>query len=375
MNVPNKVRLLISFLFLFVTTSCAKDEEMEKVEAIIPIDEITDETNENTIKCSFEKYMSLQPVGKYSAQGSACYGDYFIQGYNYNGYMTIYDLKNKKCLGSIDVPAPTPTSKTHSNTLNFGSQRYHSDDYFPLLYVSSGYATEDVSHIYVYRLSKETIEGKDEFTLTLVQTISLYGFGTWTEGIIDTDSDKLWIKCKEGSRLKYVCYNLPDVSEGNLDIYSENGLRNFQVEKIPAGSRNQGHLFWNDRILLVSGVPQSGEAIAFISINTQKENIEYIINLADVGLVNLKNPKDGTFEPEGVIVYDGQLMICYRKAIYSFFIHPQHEISNEVKNNIMNMNTYNEIKNKCNLQGIRKTGTYGINVVLSGNKVYKVLSK
>jgi hypothetical protein len=316
MSILNKARLLISFLFLFVTTSCAKDEEMEKAEAIIPIDE----TIEDTIICSFEKYMSLQPVGNYSAQGSACYGDYFVQGYNYNGYMTIYDLKEKKCLGTIDVPAPKPTSKTHSNTLNFGSQHYHSDDYFPLLYVSSGYATEGVSQIYIYRLSQEAIEEKDEFTLTLVQTISLYGFGSWTEGIIDTDSDILWIKCKEDSCLKYVCYNLPEVSEGNVAIHSENGLRNFQVEKIPAGSRNQGHIFWNDRILLVSGVPQSGETIAFISINTQKENIEYIIDLADVGLVNPQNPKDGTFEPESLIFYDGQLMICYRKAIYAFNI-------------------------------------------------------
>lgn len=371
MSILNKARLLISFLFLFVTTSCAKDEEMEKAEAIIPIDE----TIEDTIICSFEKYMSLQPVGKYSAQGSACYGDYFVQGYNYNGYMTIYDLKEKKCLGTIDVPAPKPTSKTHSNTLNFGSQHYHSDDYFPLLYVSSGYATGGVSHIYVYRLSKETIEEKDEFTLTLVQTISLFGFGSWTEGIIDQSSETLWIKHQPRDHYGYSCYQLPSVYDGDVSIYLNDYKRNFILDRSPLGSRNQGHIYNNGKILLVTGVPSSSEDVAFISIDTKKEERDLIIDLAEIGLVSPNNPKDNTFEPEGLIFYDGQLMICYRKAIYSFFILPQSEISNEVKNSIMNLNTYNVNKSKYNLQGIRKTGIYGINVVQSGNKVYKVLSK
>ena len=315
-----KVLLLIMFFSLFIFTSCAKTEDMEKDKISYPIAETNDNTIRDTIICTFEKYMSLQPVGKYSAQGSACYGKYFIQGYNFNGYVTIYDLEEKKCLETIEVPAPAPSSRTHSNTLNFGGQRYLPDDYFPLLYVSSGYTIDDISFIYVYRLSKELIGGEEKFSLSLVQTISLYDFGTWTEGIIDAINSNLWIKCKSGNRLKYICYNLPDISEGNVDIYSENGLRNFLVDKKPAGSRSQGHLFWNDRILLTSGVPQSGEAIAFISINTLTGDIEYIIDLAEVGLVNPQNPKDGTFEPEGVIVYNGQLMICYRKAIYTFTI-------------------------------------------------------
>ena len=67
-------------------------------------------------------------------------------------------------------------------------------------------------------------------------------------------------------------------------------------------------------------MPSSGESIAFISINTQTEKIEYVIDLAVVGLVNSQNPRDNTFEPEGVVIYNDQLMICYRKAIYTFKI-------------------------------------------------------
>ena len=48
--------------------------------------------------------------------------------------------------------------------------------------------------------------------------------------------------------------------------------------------------------------------------------MDYIIYLAEVGLVNPENPRDNTFEPEGVIIYNDQLMICYRKAIYTFYI-------------------------------------------------------
>ena len=45
--------------------------------------------------CITQKYMVLKPQGKKSAQGSACYGDYFVQGYNNNGYISFYNLEEK----------------------------------------------------------------------------------------------------------------------------------------------------------------------------------------------------------------------------------------------------------------------------------------
>ena len=306
--------ILLLLLFLSFITSCAETEVWEEQKIIYPaIAEVSDtidrDVEYDTVVCSYEKYMDLKPAVS-NAQGSACYGDYFVQGYN---------LKEKSCLGTIDIPAPAASSKTHSNTLNFGSQRYDSDDYFPLLYVSSGYCTNGVSHIYVYRLVNEEQKGIDIFSISLVQTISLH-FDTWTEGIVDTYSDFLWIKYEPSNQHGYACYKMPNVFDGDVDIYYEDYIKDFRLDRTPVGSRNQGHLFVDGKILLVTGVPSSGEQIAFISIDTEKEERDLIIDLAEVGLVNPNNPKDNTFEPEGVIIYNDQLMICYRNAIYAFNI-------------------------------------------------------
>lgn len=315
--------ILLLLLLLSFITSCAETEVWEEQKIIYPaIAEVSDtidrDVEYDTVVCSYEKYMDLKPV-VYSAQGSACYGDYLVQGYNYNSCVTIYNIKEKSCLGTIDIPAPAPSSKTHSNTLNFGGQRYDSNDYFPLLYVSSGYQTKGVSHIYVYRLLKEERKGTDIFSISLVQTIFLH-FNTWTEGIVDMASNNLWIKYAPNNSNGYACYKMPNVFDGDVDIYYEDYIKDFRLDRTPVGSRNQGHLFVDGKILFVTGVPSSGEEIAFISIDTEKKERDLIIDLAEVGLVNPNNPKDNTFEPEGVIIYNDQLMICYRKAIYAFNI-------------------------------------------------------
>lgn len=333
-----KIVCLLFVFLLCIGTSCAKEDVIEELILIprivedsdsiradsvgsdsVGIDTVNIGSDSDTIICTSEKFMSLKPVGKHGAQGSACYEEYFIQGYNYNDCLTIYNLKEKKCLGTIDIPAPIPSSKTHSNTLNFGCQRYDNNDFFPLLYVSSGYPSSGASHIYVYRLMKEEQDGNELFSVSLVQTISIL-FGNWTEGILDTSSDHLWIKTEPTDYYNYVCFKTPSVHDGDVDIYYEDNMKSFLLDRSPIGSRNQGHLYKDGKILLVTGIPSAGDDIALISIDTEKGEREYIIDLAEVGLINPNNPKDNTFEPEGVIIYNGQLMICYRKAIYTFNI-------------------------------------------------------
>ena len=84
--------------------------------------------------------------------------------------------------------------RCHVNTMNFGRQRFHKNDFFPLLYVSSGYSKQKVSFVYVYRIIRTLIDDKERFSACLVQTISLRGFNSWTEGIIDGNNDAIWIK-------------------------------------------------------------------------------------------------------------------------------------------------------------------------------------
>ncbi len=342
-----KVICLLFVSLLCIVTSCTKEDLIEE-QMLIPrmveesdsvdTDSVNKGSDSDTIVCSYEKFMSLKPVGKHGAQGSACYEDYFIQGYNFNDCITIYNLKEKKCLGTIDIPAPIPSSKIHVNTVNFGNQRYSTEDHFPLLYVSSGYPIDGISFIYVYRIVKKIVDKKEVFSISLVQTISLYDFGNWTEGIADVQTNSLWIKYSKDGLIGFAYYKVPRIEEGDAIIFYEDSIKDFRLDKIPVGSRSQGHLFKDGKILLVAGVPSAGEDIAFISIDTEKEKREFIINLADVGLVNPNNPKDNTFEPEGVIIYNEQLMICYRKAIYSFNIERKKKDNlysqNEKSNNI-----------------------------------------
>lgn len=368
---------LLFAIFITISTSCADVEDWEERKIICPprIEEsetIDSEAEYDTIVCSFEKYMELQPAVP-NAQGSACHGNYFVQGYNYNSCVTIYNLKEKSCLGTIDIPAPAPSAKTHSNTLNFGNQRYDSNDYFPLLYVSSGYPTNGVSHIYVYRLTKKILNETEMFSISLVQTISLYDFGSWTEGIVDMASNNLWIKYQPDNSYGYACYKLPSVFDGDIDIYYKDYIKGFRLDRTPIGSRNQGHLYRNGKILLVTGVPSTKEIISFISIDTEKENRDLIIDLAEVGLVNPSNPCDNTFEPEGVIIYNGQLMICYRTAIYSFTIEKKKKDGNMSKeDNIINSND-DQYKMEYDILGKPKSGVKGIRIVPNRNTYHKVI--
>ena len=265
--------------------------------------------------CSFREYMILSPTYG-TGQGGACYDKYFFQGYQNNSAIGIYDLVKKKSLGRLGITNPTPNSMIHSNTLNFGMQRYNKDDFFPLLYVSSGYPKnvngKSLSFIYVYRISKSTnINGEEEFGITLIQTISLKGFGYWTEGILDNEHNILWLKYEPGGEYRYASFYVPKYDVGDVEISLEDNLVDFSIGKQPFSSSNQGHLYYNDRILLVSGTNPYTQKLAFIVINTITQSRELVIDLAEIGLRE---------EPENLFFFRNQLMIGYRNSIYEFNI-------------------------------------------------------
>lgn len=295
--------------------STANDtEEDSKIE-----ENNTAEDDENTTSLyKVEKYMNLSCPSGFSAQGSANSGNYLFQGYAGNKIFTVYDLRNKTCIGSYDTKGPY-NARIHANTLNFGSQRYVPDDEFPVLYVSSGYTINGNSQIYAYRIQRQG----DDFYFNLVQTVTLKGFGSWTEGILDNENNYLWIKYEKngsGGPYGYAKFNVPDISIGDVIIEYDNYLDDFLLPAEPYPSSNQGHVFHDNRIILVSGVPAKNEKLAYISINTESHERETIIDLAENGLVNKNAKKDNAYEPEGCIFFDDVFMICYRNFIYTFQI-------------------------------------------------------
>lgn len=344
-NLKHMNRLVTLFIFILLISACGSAdnfiddlEDIRTVDTIFVIPPYTNDSTKNnpsdtiivgndtiiykdstnqditpvdTIICSYSKYMNISPTYG-TGQGGACYDKYFFQGYQNNAAIGIYDLEKKTSLGKIDIKDPTPSSKIHVNTLNFGSQRYDENDFFPLLYVSSGY-TKDVdgisfSFIYVYRITRKTnAKGNDEFGGTLVQTIALNGFGSWTEGILDNDHFYLWIK--NGSNCW--AFNTPKCELSYIVLYAKDCLEHITIDKQPFTSSNQGHLYYKDRILFVSGTSPATQKLAFIVINTITRSRELVIDLAEIGLRN---------EPENVFFYHDQLMIGYRNSIYTFNI-------------------------------------------------------
>ena len=272
----------------------------------------------DTIKLSYEKYIGLIPSYG-TCQGAASYGKYLFQGYSGNLAIGVYDLENKYALCKLDIPVIK--TKTHANTINFGNERLSADDYFPLLYVSSGY-TQKIngsicSFIYVYRITKyDNSDGSEGFHIEFVQTITLKGFGSWTDGILDNDHNVLWIKYEPNGtsgEYRYASFPIPKLEDGDITLLKENALTDFSLGKQPFSSSNQGHLYHDNKILLVSGTSYKTQKLAFIVINLLTQTRELVIDLAEIGL---------TSEPESVFYYNEQLMIGFKGAVYKFNLYP-----------------------------------------------------
>ena len=297
------------------STTAPKDTIITPKDTIISPKDTTS-SRKDTVICSYKKYMTISPsygIG----QGGACYDKYFFQGYSNNKAIGVYDLDKKKCLGKIDITEPTPNSNIHANTINFGAQRYNKNDFFPLLYINSGYKQKVnnviCSFIYVYRiLSPIDSGGSGTFSATLVQTITLKGFDHWTEGVIDNDHNVLWVKYEaNGAKgaYRYASFELPLCDKENVDVLLKDHLEDFSTEAQPFTSSNQGHLYYKDKLLLVSGTSPTTQKLAFIVIDLKKKKRDLVIDLADIGLRS---------EPENVFFYKNQLMIGYRSSIYEF---------------------------------------------------------
>lgn len=263
-------------------------------------------TIKDTVYCSYEKYMNIS-TSYGIGQGGACYDKFFFQGYSNNAAIGVFDLEKKICLGKIDISDPTPNSRIHVNTMNFGIQKYDMDDFFPLLYVSSGYTVtkdkEESSFIYVYRIIWN--KSNDTFNASLVQTITIKGFKSWTEGILDNDHDILWIK--NGST--FYSYEIPRIDYSDIELSSNDYISCVPVAPQGFNSSNQGHLYYKDKILLVSGISPNTQKLVFMVINLKTQTRDLIIDLAEIGLRS---------EPENLFFYKDQLMIGYRNAIYKF---------------------------------------------------------
>ena len=306
MLIKCRLSILLTAVFILHISCSNTDEDIDNF-VIVNNDEKKD-----TIFFSYDYFMSLSPSAS-SPQGAACYKDYFIQGFAGNKVIDIYDLKKKKKIAKVENPYPG--SNTHANTICFGNQRYYSTDFFPLLYISSGYTSKiegvPCSFIYIYRLIKtETMDEVESFSLEYLNKIILKDLGTWTEGFIDYDNGVLWIKYEPNGtsgEYRYASFPVPDIGNDDVTITPDDAIIDFSLGVQPFVSSNQGHIYYKNRILLVSGTSPHKQTLAFIGINTNSNSREFVVNIGKLGFRE---------EPESICIYEDNIMVGSATSLY-----------------------------------------------------------
>ena len=247
-----------------------------------------------------------------SPQGGACWNDYFFQFTADNGIIWIFNLQEKKRIQKYTLSENNRgfVSNCHCNSVCFGSSYFKEGDEFPLLYVSTGYASNGYTGALVYRINRD----KGLFSFSLVQTIRLPVLrSSWTEFIPAGDY------C-------YVCYTsdtvvykmrLPAVNDGDVILDgSKDAIEVFQFPPQPEeikSSRNQGRIFHNGKIIYPSGVPQVGEASILFILDLKTRTYEHIFDFPSMGFDK---------ESESIFFWKEKLCVSFVDQIVSFDFTP-----------------------------------------------------
>lgn len=299
-----KIKALLVFLLVF-----------KSVFASAMMDSDTIQQSE-ALNSAFTKFMEFQ--GRGSSQGAACYGDYLFVGIRGNRTIDVYNLGNKSMVGTISVPGAHP--RCHANTLNFGTQYYKEGDEFPLLYISSGERLDDsidLSSVFVYRIEKKTgPNGKISFQASLVQTIDLVNFYTWTECITDRTDQSLWIRCVRDRKMTFLKYPEPDAHKTHVTFTPTDAeiIDTIQVNGIKALLHIQGMLCEDGYITYATGMPY--EVPYWAAINLKSKDYEFLVDLYEVDGFDKHTHRGLQWEPEYVFSYKGDYYLGFRKFIY-----------------------------------------------------------
>lgn len=293
--------VLITLVVPLFLGSC--QEKLEWTIDIVAGNIVPAEDNYDHIE--YEEIMELS--GRYS-QGGDCWGDYFFQFTKNNFEVRVFDLSTKTLVQTINITNSLRgfVSDCHCNTVCFGTEYYSDEDQFPLIYVSTGYAADGYTGALVYRITQHN----GRFFITLVQTIKFP---------VDKSS---WTEFVPGNEFAYLCYiseriifkvPMPKLKDGDCIISRDNAIETYQFTPQPewmATSRNQDRMFYQGKILFVSGVPP-GEASVFVVLNLDLRERERIIDFKKNGLES---------EPESIFIWRGDICVAFVDKIVKLYL-------------------------------------------------------
>lgn len=265
---------------------------------------------------AFEPYMELH--GRSNSQGGACYGNFLFIGVNSNKILDVYDLAQKQKLGVISMEGAN--ASCHANTLSFGTQFYRDGDEFPVLYISSGSAIQpqgDCVIVYVYRLQRENKSDTIvNFKSSLVQTINLVGFNHWTEFVVDSSNDFLWVRYNQGEKIVFLKYSIPPISMKKVVLTpKDSNIRDrFSLDYVKQLRNSQGMVCFKDIIYYPAGGPS--DVPYWVVVNTVTHSFDYLVNLYEVDGFDKHTHRGNKWEPEFTFFFQGDYFIGFRYSIY-----------------------------------------------------------
>ena len=243
------------------------------------------------------------------SQGGDSWGDYFFQFNANNTSVRVYDLSSRALVQTISITDSLRgfVSNCHCNSVNFGSEYYDADDIFPLIYVSTGYASGGYTGSLVYRITQHN----GTFFITLVQTIKFpVDKSSWTEFI-------------PGEEFAYLCYTgervifkvpMPKLKDGDTIISRDDAVEAFQFTPQPdwmSSSKNQDRIFYQGKIYVISGIPYRGEASVLFVLNLETLERERIIDFKKNGL---------TKESESIFLWQGNICVAFDDRIVKLYL-------------------------------------------------------
>lgn len=236
----------------------------------------------------FSKLFRLNSISKNSSQGFAIYGNLLFNCHHTNDVIDVFNLETKKIVSSIQLE---PETIVHCNNVNFGSEFYDKEDIFPLLYIQQrGYACK----LNVYRI---ICEGDSILTAKKVQTISFKPC-SWCINAIDTKNSLLYAIYGYNGKNYISSFRLPSVHEGDVTIHPGSAYKSYYNIYQRVG---QDTAFDDKYLYIICGYSGEGQLWRIDLEN----KVAKVIDLTKYGLNG---------EPEGIDIYNGDIMVSFLNA-------------------------------------------------------------
>ena len=234
-------------------------------------------------------------------QGGACFGSILFMFKENNSNVFIYNLDTKTLLQTYTMPDAQKgfVSNCHCNTVNFGTEYYDENDSFPLLYVSTNYASDGNSGVLVYRIVETTVDDVTTYSFTLVQTVKIPGTG-WSEFIVGEDGN-CFIKFSD----IYTIYRMamPKLSDGDFTFDLDDAMEVYKISPQSFSPASQNHLYKNGKIYIVAGA--AGAANLFV-LDLATRTRDAYVDIYAMGYAR---------EPETIFFWRGMLCVAFRTYV------------------------------------------------------------